>query len=199
VACCRRIWSLFTEVRSTTAVEIAERFADGAVSHPALVFACAAADAANAEAPSRLNYGQLDAAAHAAETDLSCSAADAASRAADAAAMTTREDRVNTRERECRQQAILLRELIGPIVARGSHLDSAWLSRSKGTAVKLARAVYDEPSLPDGTLDPTRLSELADALEQVGCADKEMLAHLRQQDGVHVRGCWVLDLLLEKQ
>ena len=42
-----------------------------------------------------------------------------------------------------------------------------------------------------------RLPILADALEDAGCDDPAMLAHLRS-DGPHCRGCWVLDLALGK-
>jgi hypothetical protein len=40
---------------------------------------------------------------------------------------------------------------------------------------------------------------LADALEEAGCADGDLLGHLRQQGAVHVRGCWAVDALLEKR
>jgi hypothetical protein len=36
---------------------------------------------------------------------------------------------------------------------------------------------------------------LADAMEDAGCTDADILDHLRGP-GPHVRGCWVLDLLL---
>jgi hypothetical protein len=39
---------------------------------------------------------------------------------------------------------------------------------------------------------------LSDALMDAGCADKEIIAHCRAETG-HVRGCWVLDLILDKQ
>ena len=39
---------------------------------------------------------------------------------------------------------------------------------------------------------------LADALEEAGCTNEDMLAHLRSP-GLHVRGCWVVDLLLGKE
>jgi hypothetical protein len=58
----------------------------------------------------------------------------------------------------------------------------------------LAQAAYDERSLPAGTLAPSRLSALADALEEAGCADAGLLGHLRGP-GPHARGCWALDLL----
>ena len=38
---------------------------------------------------------------------------------------------------------------------------------------------------------------LADALEDAGCADAQVLGHCRA-GGEHVRGCWALDLLLDK-
>jgi hypothetical protein len=38
---------------------------------------------------------------------------------------------------------------------------------------------------------------LADALEDAGCANPDLLDHCRTP-GVHVRGCWVLDLILGK-
>jgi hypothetical protein len=63
--------------------------------------------------------------------------------------------------------------------------------------VALAQAAYGERELPSGTLDPGRLAVLADALEDAGCADAELLGHLRGP-GPHVRGCWAVDLLLGK-
>jgi hypothetical protein len=35
---------------------------------------------------------------------------------------------------------------------------------------------------------------LADALQEVGCEQEDILNHCRS-DGPHVRGCWVVDLL----
>lgn len=43
-----------------------------------------------------------------------------------------------------------------------------------------------------------RLPLLADALEEVGCDNADILAHCRGP-GPHVRGCWVVDLLLGKE
>jgi hypothetical protein len=71
-------------------------------------------------------------------------------------------------------------------------LDRAWLTAS---ITGLAQAAYEERRLPEGTLDQTRLAVLADALEEAGCDNLDVLAHCRKPT-VHVRGCWVLDLLL---
>jgi len=49
-----------------------------------------------------------------------------------------------------------------------------------------------------GTLVPDCLAVLADALEEAGCDNTDLLLHLRGP-GPHVRGCWVLDLLLGKE
>ncbi len=61
----------------------------------------------------------------------------------------------------------------------------------------LAEAAYEQRHLPSGVLDVARLAVLSDALEEAGCTDADILAHLRSP-GPHVRGCWALDLVLGK-
>ena len=48
---------------------------------------------------------------------------------------------------------------------------------------------------PAGHLEPFRLAVLADALQDAGCSDDALLAHLRGP-GPHVRGCWALDAVI---
>jgi hypothetical protein len=43
-----------------------------------------------------------------------------------------------------------------------------------------------------------RLPILADALEDAGCDNGDILSHCRSP-GPHVRGCWAVDLILGKQ
>jgi hypothetical protein len=74
----------------------------------------------------------------------------------------------------------------------------AWLAWNGGTVRTLAEVAYEERQLPEGTLDPAWLSLLADALEDAGCGEGNLLAHLRGP-GPHVRGCWALDLILGKE
>jgi hypothetical protein len=76
-------------------------------------------------------------------------------------------------------------------------VDPHWLSWSGGTITKLAQEIYDERCLPQGTLDNNRLAVLADALEEAGCTNADILDHCRHPGG-HVRGCWVVDLCLGK-
>jgi hypothetical protein len=91
--------------------------------------------------------------------------------------------------------AAFLRDIFGPLPFRSVSLDPAVLSWNDATVVRIARAAYDERDMPSGLLDNVRLAVLADALEEAGCRDQEILSHCRS-GGEHVRGCWVVDLLL---
>jgi hypothetical protein len=42
------------------------------------------------------------------------------------------------------------------------------------------------------------MPELADALAEAGCNNPDILSHCRGP-GPHVRGCWVVDLVLGKE
>ncbi len=64
---------------------------------------------------------------------------------------------------------------------------ASWRPRAVTT---LARSIYEEQRFQD-------LPILADALEERGCDNQEVLGHCRA-GGEHVRGCWVLDLVLGK-
>ncbi|MBY0456749.1 MAG: hypothetical protein K2V38_05395 [Gemmataceae bacterium] len=59
------------------------------------------------------------------------------------------------------------------------------------TAVLLARQMYE-------SRDFGAMPILADALQDAGCDDEGILAHCRGE-GPHVRGCWVVDLVLGKE
>jgi hypothetical protein len=89
--------------------------------------------------------------------------------------------------------ADLLRDIFSPFEA-----DDV-LPRYPGSVDALAEAAYEERNLPAGRLDNTRLAVLADALEESGCQDATVLGHLREQEAVHVRGCFALDLILGKR
>jgi hypothetical protein len=69
-------------------------------------------------------------------------------------------------------------------------LDPSSLAWNGGAVRKIAQAIYDGRRFAD-------LPVLADALEDAGCADAAILGHCRG-GGEHVRGCWVVDLLLGK-
>jgi hypothetical protein len=90
----------------------------------------------------------------------------------------------------------LLYEVIGKHLFRETAVASPHRDWDR-TVIQVAEAAYDERQLPEGTLDPARLAVLADALEDAGCNDAELLGHLRSP-GPHVRGCWAVDLVLGK-
>jgi hypothetical protein len=99
-------------------------------------------------------------------------------------------------EAEAFAQTSLLRDVVG-IPSRRICMDPLVLGWNDGIVQKLAQAAYDERLLPEGTLDVSRMAVLADALEEAGCTDPDILGHLRGP-GPHVRGCWVVDLCLGK-
>ena len=80
--------------------------------------------------------------------------------------------------------AALIRDIFGNPF-RPVAFDPRWRTE---TAVALATGVY-----ADRAFD--RLPVLADALEEAGCDHPDVLAHCRGP-GPHVRGCWVVDLVL---
>jgi hypothetical protein len=199
VAVCRRIWPLLEDQRDRHAVEVAQQFADGQATGDDLRLACEGGDyptlraLGEAEAEGRVpaGYAPIDL-AYRADFHYLPRVTDALARAAaDATAATGL-----TVAGERAAQAELLRCLLGNPF-RPVEVDHAWLAWHGGAAVKLAQAVYEERELPSGHLDAGRLAVLADMLEEAGCADAALLAHLRSR-GPHVRGCWVIDLLLNK-
>ena len=68
------------------------------------------------------------------------------------------------------------------------HPAQEWLEWDDGIVGKIARTMYD-------LRDFTGMPVLADALEEAGCCDEEVLRHCRSE-GIHTRGCWVLDSIL---
>jgi hypothetical protein len=92
-------------------------------------------------------------------------------------------------------QAHLLRDLFGPWPFRPPALDPAVLAWNGGAVRLLAQVAYDQRELPSGHLERDRVLILADALEDAGCTDAELLGHLRGP-GPHSRGCWAVDLVL---
>jgi hypothetical protein len=198
---CRRFWDLLQDKRSRKAVVVAERFADGLATDRDRRAAETAAQAA-----SRRLYKEADP-----EMDEG-SEASLALRAAYLAAYVTSDepfwgrtaegsfyllDRfaeasfISGRARPLRVayqvQAEQLRDITGNIF-RPVVLDRGSLPP---LAVAMAETMYEERCFED-------LPILADALEDAGCDNADILSHCRGP-GPHVRGCWVLDLLLGRE
>ena len=57
------------------------------------------------------------------------------------------------------------------------------------TAITLARTIHESREF-------SAMPVLADALQDAGCDNDDILSHCRDTSQVHVRGCWVVDLVL---
>jgi hypothetical protein len=198
-ACCRRVGHLTRDRRVGDALDVAERFADGragdgersAVRQAAQQAAQSRAVTNRPTAP-RWERRVASAVYHAAAAEAWEGAYTAYRLAAEAvlwkAGGYDAPQWEGVEKAERRAQADLLREFFGPLPFRAVPVNPAWLAWDGGTVAKLAAAAYEGRAFD-------RLPILADALEEAGCADEAILSHLRGP-GPHVRGCWVLDLLL---
>jgi hypothetical protein len=198
VACVRRSWHLL-DAADQEVVELAERFADGGVSQRKLN---TARRGRQEQCPVGLPPTVAGYAAWAANTTLqrrgwsaahwaveaTCSAVVAASTGSEPWSEEVHAIRLAARNAEVACQAALLRDIFGPLPFRRVKVDQSWQTSA---VVALATSIYDERRWEDMPI-------LGDALQEAGCTDAEMLAHCRGP-AIHARGCWVLDLLLNKE
>jgi hypothetical protein len=173
-----RLWRDEYDERSLRAIAVAEQFADGLVGRPELMQAFRDVQAVCRAGTRHRERSKAGRAAEAAR--------DAASvrlnwrwaiEKAQLGAATP------TGLRRCQ----ILREIVGLVPFRPTMIDPAWRT-SNVTA--LAQSIYDDRAFD-------RLPILADALEDAGCDNADILNRCRQP-GDHVRGCWVVDLILGK-
>jgi hypothetical protein len=217
-ACVRRIWPLLTDRRLRRAVRRAERFADGQASEEEMQSALRIVNRLREELEEaerrRPNWTALAArsAAQAVEAVLAAGepvlekprdlreapdviSASRFARVAARAAEALREEinetppsRSSRRRRLASLDAVeLVREVFGNPF-RPVAVDPAWLAWNNNTVLRMARVIYDDRRL-------RHLPVLADALEEAGCDNVDLLAHCRAAVE-HVRGCWVTDALL---
>jgi hypothetical protein len=88
------------------------------------------------------------------------------------------------------RQADFLRDIVGNPFQPVS-VDPLWLAWNDRCIERIAQGIYEERAYE-------RLPILHDALLDAGCDHQAILAHCRTAEG-HVRGCWVVDLLLGKE
>jgi hypothetical protein len=184
-ACCRNVWAQLPDERSRIAVEISERYAEGLASAEQLSVARAEVARTAGECREAMNaqpYGlargrflraaQVSEAAHASTWVEAVSGAKQAAKAA---------------EYGIPRQFLL--DIFGNPFRR-PITDFACLRWGHGTVQQLAQVIYEECRFGD-------LPILADALEEAGRTDADILAHCRGP-GPHARGCWAVDLILGK-
>jgi hypothetical protein len=181
---CRLAWHLLTDERSRTSVEAAELSADDDIIRRQRVRLAFndAGEAANAvESIDQAKYEAASAVVSAMHASTSAITVghlwDVFNHVARATGEITSYPR----------QATLIRDIFGNPF-RTITLDPAWLT---STVVTLAQQMYD-------SRDFTAMPILADALMDAGCDDEQVLTHCRG-GGVHVRGCFVVDLVTGRQ
>jgi hypothetical protein len=188
VACARVLEDRMRYRESRHALEVAERFADGEAPLGELRRARALAEAAAREA----HHDAYEAEEQANFcSDAAYEAVWAAMRAADAALPCVAEVVDPNSIPEGLLLPNLLREIFGNPF-RWVTVSPACLAANDSAALMLARTLYERRVFDD-------LPILADALEDAGCTDDTLLAHLRSPGPYpHVRGCWAVDLILDK-
>jgi len=204
-ACVRRGWHLPIDGRCRRAVDVAERYADGLSGRGELAVAQHQAGAAIAFAcplqrPAVCREYYVALAAREAVCDTAHSAAKNASATFASAADGYCIGRAASML-ERRYQACLLRELVGAVPFRAPAMPASVLTWDGGIVRTLAQCIYDDRAFD-------LLPVLADALEDAGCTDQDILSHCRacwlsgrgeQPNALHVRGCWAVDFLLGMQ
>lgn len=192
-AIARRVLFLLPDERYQQAIDVAERYADGR-----------ATDAEVLEARRNLTRAGkeqvfTEAGHHAAIAVLATLKPEGTgtvygwSAAAGAFGVLSHPVRDRGRHEEMRMQCDLAREVFGNPYRR-VHLASEWRNT---TVLTLAQTAYEDRQLPECLLRADLLAILADALEDAGCHEAAALDHLRQP-AEHVRGCWLVDLVLRR-
>jgi hypothetical protein len=181
VACCARIANVMTE-SGQKAVEAAEAFADGAIDARELAQIRLRVGYPNA---ARRDHAANAARAASAQVEL-LGALDAASQAV-RACVTSPAEQDSQHSAERAAQTALIRDIFGNPF-RPIAFSPEWRT---DTVVALASQMYE-------SRDFGAMPILADALQDAGCDSEDILTHCRDPRQVHVRGCWVVDLVLEK-
>jgi hypothetical protein len=212
-ACLRRAWTLLRVEAARRIVELSEAYADGEATDADLQAANGSPDFADLDALNGEGHGDVEVQLSACVVDALQSARCLASpddridcnlivqdTSRDSAKDFLRSSRNYQMGRSLGRDDVefaakkkILRDIFGNPF-RTVRFDR---SRLTPTIASIAQAAYEGRELPAGHLDPARLAVLSDAIEEAGCTDTEILSHLRSP-GPHVRGCWVVDLLLGK-
>ncbi len=188
IACVRFSWHRLKDERSKNAVETAEQFVEGTVD---IIEVQTAADGAFEVRDELFDLGNRYQIGERVDLERRLDVANAA--AFTAAGYGGGDYPIGYRpypdcfpSNKPRVRCTYLRDIFGnpfhPVVA-----DPAWFAP---TVVSIADALYRDRAFD-------RLPILADALEEAGCTNADLLLHCRQP-GEHVRGCWAVDLVLGK-
>lgn len=204
-ACCRVVWPLLTDERSRRAIELAEFYIENEVPSRDLRTAWIGAAGARSDSSRADPFSHATNAAHAVLSCISGSDDMAAWRIARTPAdwgnwidlfpfampVLIRTGMISGWE-----QADMLRDIVGnpfkplccDVQGGGCNSTQSWITP---TALSIATRIYDKK-------DFDAMPILADALEEAGCEDQSVLGHLRTEYYWCVRGCHVIDWLLNR-
>jgi hypothetical protein len=193
---CRRHWHLLTDNRSRAAVEMAELWADDLVTEVDLEAAESAADRATQDivrTRQASEYAVSECFTYAARAVgfLATVNAFGTDRSLVVASYCNMAAYHEAPERDCpeSENAALcrtIRDIFGNPF-RPVSFSPEWRT---STAVALAAQMYE-------SRDFSAMPILADALQDAGCDNADILDHCSSASP-HVRGCWVVDLILSK-
>jgi hypothetical protein len=186
---CRRNWHLFhLDERYRNAVEVAERAAEGQVGDQELIPVYKEMwEILTTTRPLDMSPRLIADSCHRAVRPSAGLTVRTVGRAAEYLARVLTASNTSSGDAENQVQIGILHDIFGPLPFRPITLDPSWLPT---TVKQLAEAIYQDRAFD-------RLPILADALEDVGCHQPDILGHLRS-GGEHCRGCWAVDLLLDK-
>jgi hypothetical protein len=194
-ACCRRARRLSSDSRHQSAIEAAERAANGLISAAEFERVLQPVVELWAVGPPYDERGPFD---HMTAATRHLGGGRSSRYAARFAAVGLAElsvgdggsNRQAARQAEEAIQCSLLREIFGSPF-HPFEFDSSWLSNDGRPAVALAREIDAEARFE-------AMPALADALERAGCHDPAVRTHCLAPS-THVRGCWVVDALLRRE
>ena len=199
--CVRRAWRLLTRPESRAAVEAAEAFADGLLTEDEVGAVPERAELDWRDWPGGREDPGFYAASAAAllaidrrgrygNAEVVPSAVSNVSRAVAglSGAETASGPWWDAQLAESRAQSDLFRCVMGNPF-RPVAFSPEWRTP---TAVAIARGMYE-------SRDFSAMPILADALEEAGCPEPTVLGHCRDPKGLHARGCWVVDLVLDRE
>jgi hypothetical protein len=195
VACSRHVIHWMADERSRNALDISEQYADRLVGRKTLSAARREAFAASkaAESPQSTVYS-WSAASHAAVVALNACAdhqrtesRESLLATAGCAVSLIGHESLEAGRAEEMFQCLLLRDIFGNPF-RPITISPDWPT---ATVIALARGMYK-------SRDFSPMPILADAMEDAGCENSDVLTHCRGP-GTHVRGCWVVDTVLGRE
>ena len=181
VACCRCSRQLMRNTDHRRAVDVAERFADGHATEGELVAAYQRTD----EYARGLHDGESEREIR--RWSEAVAVLNAVRLKGDPASDAVWQIRRAAHRNIDKTMVALLRDIFGNPF-RPVALAPSWLTTD---VLALARGVYDERAFD-------RMPILADALQDAGYTNDDLLTHCRDTSLAHVRGCWAVDLVLGK-